>query len=161
MSVFRENPVFGLGPDMSSSEIPKYMPPEYKLQYGKSSKNPHNTPVEILCDYGSVGFAGYYLFVFSVLTTCVFLLLKAKKFEEESVSLLASASGLIGILVASFFSSSLMVEVFYMLVGLGAGGINLIGFYRAPSLVEFEETLEFRSDEPIRDSFREEIFVQN
>lgn len=161
MSVFRENPVFGLGPDMSSSEIPKYMPPEYRLQYGKSLKNPHNTPIEILCDFGALGFAGYYLFVFSVLSTCVALLLKAKKYEEEPVSLLASASGLIGILVASFFSSSLMVEVFYMLVGVGAGGINWIGFYRAPSLVDFDETLEFRDDESMRDYFREKIVVQN
>jgi hypothetical protein len=89
------------------------------------------------------------------------LLRKAKKFEEEPVSLLASASGLIGILIASFFSSSLMVEVFYMLVGLGAGGINLIGFYRAPSLVDFEEIVEFRDDDSMRDHFMGEIVVQN
>jgi len=89
-------------------------------------RNPHNTPIEVLGDYGILGFCGMYGFFVPVMLISIQYLRRNLGCSEERVALLSGFSGLLAVSIASVFSSSLMVEAYYMLAGLGAAAINSV-----------------------------------
>jgi len=163
--LFQENPIFGLGPDRSSRFLPRYLPIEWGMEVGRSTKNPHNTPIEVLCDYGAVGFIGYYVFFFSIVFAGIGLLRNFKRLRvEESIGLTSSVSGIVGIMIASIFSSCLLVETIYFLAGVGAASITSQYLNRSvdeaedSGLTDTEEEIEGQND---RTCYESDSFVMN
>jgi len=124
ISAFQTSPMFGHGPNMSGYEVVKYIPATY-LEGGEvQMKNPHNTPIEVLADYGIVGFAGYYGFFLLNMFMALRYLRRNDTTNDERLALLAGLSGMVAVSLASVFSSGLLVEITYMCGGLAAGAVN-------------------------------------
>lgn len=74
---------------------------------------------------------------------------------EERVTLLASFSGLLSVSIASVFSSSLMVEAYYMLAGVGAAAINSVWAMKDDQDQEVIEA-ELVTQEELEEEWQEE-----
>jgi O-antigen ligase len=126
LSAFERSPLIGFGPGMVGYQVADLLPQDPNSLSQVELRNPHNTPIEVLGDYGIFGFCGMYGFFVPVMLIS-FKYLRCKLGSPvETVTLLASFSGLLSISIASVFSSSLMVEAYYMLAGLGAAAVNSV-----------------------------------
>jgi O-antigen ligase len=142
ISAFQTSPIFGHGPNMSGYEVIKYIPEIYLDGGERRMKNPHNTPIEVLADYGIVGFSGYYCFFLLNMFLAYRYLRRKDTTNDERLALLAGLSGMIAVSLASVFSSSLLVEIYYMCGGLVAGAINYrYGLNRTQDLQAIEGEL--------------------
>lgn len=145
LSACEASPWFGLGPNMSGYQVVKFLPDIYLDGGERTMKNPHNSPIEVLADYGLVGFLGYYSFILLNMV-CAFIYLRRKDTStEEQLALLSAFSGIIAISLASIFSSCLLVEIYYMCAAIAAGAANYrYGINRYQDLQEYEE--DFQDD---------------
>jgi O-antigen ligase len=154
LRAFQGSPLIGFGPGMIGYQVADLLPQDAQRHF--EIRNPHNTPIEVLGDYGILGFCGMYGFFVSVMLISFQYLRRNLGCPEERVALLASLSGLLSISIASVFSSSLMVEAYYALAGVGAAAINSVWAMKdvqdpeviEAELVTQEELLEEWQEEP-------------
>ncbi len=123
-SAFQTSPIWGHGPNMSGYEVVKYLPEIYMESGETRMKNPHNTPIEVLADYGIVGFVCFYSFTLCNMLAAFLYLRRKDTSIEERLALMAGFSGMLAVSLASIFSSCLLVEIYYMCAGLAAGAVN-------------------------------------
>jgi len=126
LSAFQGSPLLGYGPGMVGYQVADLLPQDPAARTRIELRNPHNTPIEVLGDYGILGFCGMYGFFVPVMLISIQYLRRNLGCSEERVALLSGFSGLLAVSIASVFSSSLMVEAYYMLAGLGAAAINSV-----------------------------------
>jgi O-antigen ligase len=156
LRAFQGSPLIGYGPGMVGYQVADLLPQDANSQRHFEIRNPHNTPIEVLGDYGILGFCGMYGFFVPVMLISFQYLRRNLGCSEERVALLAGFSGLLAVSIASIFSSSLMVEAYYMLAGLGAAAVNSVWGSRdeddqeviEAELVTQEELTEEWEEEP-------------
>jgi O-antigen ligase len=156
LRAFQGSPLIGFGPGMIGYQVADLLPQDADARKHFEIRNPHNTPIEVLGDYGILGFCGMYGFLGSVMLISFQYLRRNMGCPEERVTLLASFSGLLAVSIASVFSSSLMVEAYYTLAGVGAAAINSVWAMKdvqAPEVIEAElvtqeELMEEWQEEP-------------
>jgi O-antigen ligase len=156
LRAFQGSPLIGFGPGMIGYQVADLLPQETDARKHFEIRNPHNTPIEVLGDYGILGFCGMYGFFVSVMLISFQYLRRNLGCPEERVTLLASFSGLLAVSIASVFSSSLMVEAYYTLAGVGAAAINSVWAMKddqdpeviEAELVTQEELMEEWQEEP-------------
>jgi O-antigen ligase len=126
LSAFQGSPLIGYGPGMVGYQVADLLPQDPNSQRHFEMRNPHNTPIEVLGDYGFLGFCGVYVFFVPLMLISFSYLWRNLGRLEERVTMLAGFSGLLAVSIASIFSSSLMVEAYYMLAGMTAAAINSV-----------------------------------
>lgn len=155
LQAFQGSPLIGFGPGMIGYQVADLLPQDGDARRHFEIRNPHNTPIEALGDYGILGFCGMYGFFVPVMLIAFQYLRRNMGSPEERVTLLASFSGLLSVSIASVFSSSLMVEAYYMLAGVGAAAINSVWAMKDDQDQEVIEA-ELVTQEELEEEWQEE-----
>lgn len=115
--------MLGAGVGASSILVPEYY--DGPLRAGGTKKNIHNLPIEVAADCG-IPAAILYISYFAVIPLIACAALHSRILGRPdpwsqfcSASGISSLGGVIGVSVASLFSSALLIEVFYLLVVVG------------------------------------------
>lgn len=123
LKVVQERPMLGAGVGASSILVPEYY--DGPLRAGGTKKNIHNLPIEVAADCG-IPAAILYISYFAVIPLIACAALHSRILGRPdpwsqfcSASGISSLGGVIGVSVASLFSSALLIEVFYLLVVVG------------------------------------------
>jgi O-antigen ligase len=156
LRAFQGGPLIGFGPGMIGFQVADLLPQDGDALRHFEIRNPHNTPIEVLGDYGILGFCGMYGFFVPVMLIGFVYLMRNMGRVEERAALLASLSGLVAVSIASVFSSSLMVEAYYMLAGVGAAAINSV--WATMEDDQYQEVIEAEviSQEELTEEWQEE-----
>lgn len=124
--MFKDHPIFGIGPETYRNNYNSYRRLDYNVPhgdpYGITPESSHSEPVNVLATQGLLGFLLYYSLIIGSLFLIIRAFLKSKDRVADGILIgfLGSATVYIGQTLISFGVISTL-SFFYISLGLGAG----------------------------------------
>lgn len=113
LKIFSDYPVFGSGPDGFIINFKQYARPITNYDCRVKILRTHNTPLQILCEYGIIGFIAFFLIVFMAVKRLFYIIRNSS--NQQDILLAASILACITSYCFFMLTSNTLIDHFFWL----------------------------------------------